>query len=224
MALQIKNTVILLGAVGVGKGTQSQKLAQYLKIPQISTGDILRAEVQAGTELGKLVKDTLDRGELVSDELIIDIVRKRLLKDDAVKGAIFDGFPRTIPQALALNNLLTEVSLPAPRIVSIEVPTEAIVDRLSARRVCVTCGATFSTKTQPNIESEHKCPKGAPNVILREDDKPETVKLRLKIYEEKTAPLLVHYAKGDHLRIVSGVGTTEQVFARILIALDPDLS
>lgn len=224
MALQPKNTVILLGAVGVGKGTQAQKLVHYLKIPQISTGDILRAEVQAGSDLGQKAKQIMDRGELVPDDVIIDIVRKRLLQDDAVRGAIFDGFPRTIPQAEALDKLLVEVGLPAPRVVSIEVPTEQIVERLASRRVCVTCGATFSTKTHPAIEQEHKCPKGDGKIIQREDDKPDTVLSRLKVYEEKTAPLLGFYKKSETLRIVSGVGNEEQVFARILIALDPDLS
>jgi adenylate kinase len=224
VALQQKNTVILMGAVGVGKGTQAQKLVHYLKIPQVSTGDILRAEIQNGTELGGRAKILMDRGELLPDDVIIDIVRRRLLQDDAVKGAIFDGFPRTIPQAETLDKLLVEVGLPAPRVVSIDVPTDVIVDRLSARRVCVSCGATYSIRTHPTIEQDHKCPKGRADVIQREDDKAETVLQRLKVYEEKTAPLLGFYKKNETLRIVSGVGNEEQVFARVLIALDPDLT
>ena len=219
-----KNTVIMLGAVGVGKGTQAQRLVNYLRVPQISTGDILRAEVQAGSPLGAKAKEIMNRGELVPDDLIIDIVRKRLDQDDAVRGAIFDGFPRTIPQAQALEKLLAEINLPAPRVVSIEVPKDAIIDRLSSRRVCTSCGATFSIKTAPDVETNHKCPKGAPKVIQREDDKPATIGQRLKVYEEKTAPLIEFYKKGEQLRAVDGVGTEDQVFARVLIALDPDLT
>jgi adenylate kinase len=219
-----KNTVIMLGAVGVGKGTQAQRLVNYLRVPQISTGDILRAEVQVGSELGAKAKEIMNRGELVPDNLIIDIVHKRLDQDDAVRGAIFDGFPRTIPQAQALEKLLTDVGLPAPRVVSIDVPKDKIIDRLSSRRVCTTCGATFSVKTTPDIETTHKCAKGPANVILRDDDKSETVAQRLKVYEEKTAPLIDFYKKAGQLRAVDGVGTEDQVFARVLIALDPDLT
>jgi adenylate kinase len=219
-----KYTLLLLGAVGVGKGTQAQKLARELKIPQISTGDILRAEVQAGTDLGLKARDIMNRGELVPDDVIIDMVRKRLLEDDAIRGAIFDGFPRTVPQAEALDKLLVDVDLPPPRVISIEVPKEVIVDRLSSRRVCLTCGAVFNTKVNPDAIEKHKCPKGESNIILRDDDKPETVLQRLKVYEEKTAPLINYYRKTGNLRQVSGLDSEEQVFARILIAMDPDLS
>ncbi|MBI5059829.1 adenylate kinase [candidate division KSB1 bacterium] len=217
-------TVIMLGAVGVGKGTQAQRLVNYLRVPQISTGDILRAEVQAGSELGVKAKEIMNRGELVPDDLIIDIVRKRLQQDDAVRGAIFDGFPRTIPQAQALDKLLVEVGLPTPRTVSIDVPRDAIIERLSSRRVCTTCGATFSIHTTPDVETNHKCPKGEANVIQRDDDQPATIAQRLRVYEEKTAPLIDYYQKSNQLRIVDGVGSEDQVFARVLIALDPDLA
>jgi adenylate kinase len=154
-----KYTLILLGAVGVGKGTQAQCLAKHLGIPQISTGDILRAEVQTGSPLGKSAKEIMARGDLVPDELIIEMVRKRLLENDAVRGAIFDGFPRTVPQAVELDKLLEEVSLPSPRVISIEVPEEDIIERLSSRRVCTTCGATFSVALDPQIAEQHRCPR-----------------------------------------------------------------
>lgn len=219
-----KYTLILLGAVGVGKGTQAQRLSRQLQIPQIATGDILRAEVQAGTDLGRKAADIMSRGELLLDDVIIDMVRHRLQADDAVRGAIFDGFPRTIAQAEALDGLLKEVGLPEPRTISIEVSQEEIVERLSSRRVCATCGAVFNAKTGPDAMEKHKCPKGEPNIILRDDDKPETVLQRLRVYHEKTAPLIGYYKKLGHLRTVSGVGSEDEVFARLLIAMDPDLS
>jgi adenylate kinase len=219
-----KYSLILLGAVGVGKGTQAQRLSQQAGIPQISTGDILRAEGEAGTELGLKAREIMNRGELVPDDVIIDMVRKRLLQDDAVRGAIFDGFPRTVPQAEAMEKLLLDVGLPEPRVISIEVPQDVIVERLSSRRVCATCGAVFNLKTNPEAIEKHRCPKGEANIILRDDDQPDTVLQRLKVYEEKTLPLINHYRNGGNLRQVSGIGTEDQVFARILIAMDPDLS
>jgi adenylate kinase len=218
-----KLTLILLGAMGVGKGTQAQRLAQHLVIPQISTGDILRAEAQAGTELGSKARELMNRGELVPDDVILDMVRHRLLRDDAVRGAIFDGFPRTTPQAQALEPLLEEMSLPAPRVISIEVPEEEIIERLSSRRVCTTCGATFSLKTKPLAAEQHRCPKGQPNIIQREDDLPETIAARLRVYNEKTLPLINYYRKNGSLRQISGLGTESEVFARLLIAMDPEL-
>jgi adenylate kinase len=219
-----KYTLILLGAIGVGKGTQAQRLSRNLAIPQISTGDILRAEVQQGTELGRTAGEIMNRGDLVPDDLIIEMVRKRLGDDDAVRGAIFDGFPRTVPQAQALEELLTELDLPAPRVISIEVPEEVIIERLSSRRVCTNCGATFNIAANPQSVEQHRCPKGKPNIIQREDDKPETVLQRLKVYEEKTLPLVNYYRKNGALRQVSGMGTEDEVFARILIAMDPELT
>jgi adenylate kinase len=219
-----KYTVILLGAVGVGKGTQAQRLARHLRIPQISTGDILRSEVQADSDLGRRAQEIMNRGELVPDDVILDMVRKRLTENDAVRGAILDGFPRTIPQAQALDTMLPDLGLPAPRVVSIEVPQEIIVERLSSRRVCTTCGATFSLTMNPQAVEQHRCPQGEPNIILRDDDQPETVLQRLRVYEEKTQPLINYYRKSGALRQVSGVGTEDEVFARVLIALDPELS
>jgi adenylate kinase len=220
----VKTTLILLGANGVGKGTQAQQLAQELHIPQISTGDILRAEIKAGSELGRKAKEVMDRGELVADDLIIDMVRKRLLLDDAVRGAIFDGFPRTIPQAEALDKLLDEMDIPLTWVISIDVPKENIIERLSSRRVCVTCGAVFNLKLNPDDIAKHRCPKGEPNIVLRDDDQPDTVRRRLEIYLEKTAPLINYYKNSGKYRSISGEGDTEEVFARVLIAMDPELS
>lgn len=220
----IKTTLILLGANGVGKGTQAQKLAENLGIPQISTGDILRAEVKAGSDLGRKAKEVMDRGELVADEVIIDMVRKRLLLDDAVRGVIFDGFPRTIPQAEVLDKLLDELDIPLSNVISIDVPKEQIVERLSSRRVCISCGAVFNLNLNQQEIEKHRCPKGEPNIVLRDDDKPETVMRRLEVYFEKTAPLINYYKNTGRFRSISGVGDTEEVFARILIAMDPELS
>jgi adenylate kinase len=219
-----KYTLILLGAIGVGKGTQAQRLAQHLEIPQISTGDILRAEAQAGTDLGRKARDLMNRGELVPDDVIIDMVRGRLRADDAVRGAIFDGFPRTVPQAQALDSLLADVDLPLPRVINIEVPQEVIIERLSSRRVCLNCGATFNLQMNPSAVEQHRCPRGQANIIQREDDQPDTILQRLKVYEEKTLPLINYYRKNGNLRQISGLGTENEVFARLLIAMDPELA
>lgn len=214
-------SIILLGAVGVGKGTQAKRLVDALKVPQISTGDILRAEVQAQTELGKQVQEIMGRGDLVADDLLIELVRSRLDKPDTARGAIFDGFPRTIPQADALEKLLTEVDMPAPVVLSIEVPDVEIVERLASRRVCLTCGATYNLTLDEAAILSHKCPDGKlPQIVQRDDDKPDTVQKRLQIYREKTAPLLDYYKRKRALKTVSGTGTTNEVFARILIELD----
>jgi adenylate kinase len=164
-----------MGTVGVGKGTQAIKLSEHLKIPQISTGDILRSEIKAESELGLKAREIMNRGELVGDDVIIDMVRRRLLEDDAVCGAIFDGFPRTIPQAEALDKLLEEMGLPLSAVVSIVLPDEVIIERLSMRRVCLTCGATFNKEKDAQAIEQHRCPKGEPQIIFRDDDKPETV-------------------------------------------------
>ncbi|MFZ5432855.1 MAG: adenylate kinase [Calditrichota bacterium] len=219
-----KYTLILFGAVGVGKGTQAQRLSQHLNIPQISTGDILRAEVQAGSELGQRAKEIMNRGELVPDDVIIEMVRHRLGQDDAIRGAILDGFPRTVPQAEALGELLKEMDLPTPYVVSIEVPDDVIIKRLSSRRVCTTCGAVFNLEVNPQAPEQHRCPKGTPNIIQRDDDQPETIRQRLNIYQEKTLPLVTYYKEKGAFRDVSGVGTMDQVFARIIIAMDAELA
>jgi adenylate kinase len=216
-------TVIMLGAVGVGKGTQAKKLVDSLNVPHISTGDILRGEVQAGTDLGLKAKEIMDRGDLVGDDIIIDMVRNRLNKNDAGRGAIFDGFPRTIPQAEALGSLLKELDLPNPLVVSIELPDYVIIERLSSRRVCTNCGATFNLTTDEQLIASHKCPTGTPHVIHRDDDQPDTIKRRLEVYREKTSPLINYYKKQGALRPVSGEGSQNEVFARVLIALDPGL-
>jgi adenylate kinase len=195
-----------------------------LGIPQISTGDILRSEGQAGTEIGRAASEVMNRGELVPDNVIIEMVRNRLQQNDAVRGAIFDGFPRTIAQAESLEGLLKDVGLPEPRVISIEVPQDEIVERLSSRRVCANCGAVFNTLTGAEAMARHTCPQGVPNIILRDDDRPETVLQRLQVYHEKTAPLIGYYRKFGNFRTVSGVGSENEVFARILIAMDPDLS
>jgi adenylate kinase len=161
---------------------------------------------------------------LVSDDVIIGMVKNRLQKDDAVRGAIFDGFPRTIPQAEALGNLLVEMGLPEPVVVNIDVPDDEIIRRLSSRRVCATCGAVFNLDMNPDAPAKHACPAGTPNIIQRDDDQPETVRKRLQVYQEKTAPLIDYYKKRSSLRTVSGMGNEKEVFARVLIALDSGIS
>ena len=214
-------SIVLLGAVGVGKGTQAKKLVEALRVPQISTGDILRSEIQAQTELGVQVQEIMGRGELVADDLLIAIVRSRLKKSDTARGAIFDGFPRTIPQADALEHLVLDESMPAPVVISIDVPDEEIIERLASRRVCLNCGATFNLNLDQAAIVSHKCPDGkAAMIVQRDDDKPETVQKRLQVYREKTAPLLDYYKRKRSLKTVSGTGTTNEVFARVLIELD----
>lgn len=214
-------SIVLLGAVGVGKGTQSKKLVEALRVPQISTGDILRSEIHAQTELGKKVQDIMGRGELVADDLLISLVRSRLSKPDTARGAIFDGFPRTIPQADALSQMLVDEGMPAPIVISIDVPDEGIIERLTSRRVCLTCGATYNLASDQAAIAAHRCPDGkSAQIVQRDDDKPETVQIRLQVYREKTAPLLEYYRRKKLLKSVSGTGTTNEVFARILIELD----
>ncbi|NOY76225.1 MAG: adenylate kinase [Calditrichaeota bacterium] len=210
--------LIMLGAPGVGKGTQAQKLQDHFGIVQISTGDILRAAVREGTDLGKTAKRYMDRGELVPDDVIIGIIRERLSQPDSKKGFILDGFPRTIPQAEALDALLTDMNLDLDAVLEIYVDPEKIVQRLTNRRVCSRCGAVFNLLTDPPPE-DGKCPKCGGTIIQRDDDKEETVRNRLEVYEKQTAPLKKFYKEKGLLKTIDGDDSIENVYQKILVAL-----
>ena len=204
--------IIFLGPPGAGKGTQAQVVCQKLGIPQISTGDMLRAAIAAQTETGLKAKAYMDQGQLVPDEVVIDIVRERLTKEDAQKGYILDGFPRTVEQAKALG---TFAKIDAA--VNLDVADEVLVNRLSGRRVCPLCGAPYHVD---RLGGEKVCKVDATPLIQRDDDKAETVLNRLKVYHQKTAPLIDYYAGEGILRNITGSGTPEEISAEILTTLE----
>lgn len=191
--------LILLGAPGAGKGTQAEVISDALGIPQISTGNILREAVKNGTEYGLKAKAAMDSGSLVSDDVVIGILKDRIAEDDCKNGFILDGFPRTVPQAEALENMGVNID----KVVEIYVPDETIQQRLSGRRVCESCGASYHTQFKPSKE-EGKCDKCGGNTVQRKDDHPDTVIERLKVYHEQTAPLKDFYSKRGKLETVIG--------------------
>ena len=197
--------IILLGAPGSGKGTQAKLLAEKYKIPQISTGDLLRAAVAAGTSLGRLAKVTMDAGQLVSDEIVLGMIQDRLASPDARKGFILDGFPRNIQQAEALDSLLERLSQPLQMALLIEVDVDILMQRLTGRRTCESCGQTYNIYTSPS-RLDDKCDKCGGNLRHRADDNEETIGSRLRVYEAQTTPLLGYYRKQGKLRTVQGVG------------------
>ena len=180
--------IIMLGAPGAGKGTQAKMIAEKCGIPHISTGDIFRANIKNGTELGAKAKEYMDKGLLVPDELVCDLVVDRIQQADCEKGYILDGFPRTIPQAEALENALNAIEQKLDYAIDIDVPDENIINRMSGRRACVGCGATYHVLFNPT-KVEGKCDVCGESLILRDDDKPETVKKRLDVYHTQTQPL-----------------------------------
>lgn len=202
--------VVLLGAPGVGKGTQAKVLEQVLGIPQVSTGDMLRAARAAGSELGKQVQAVMDRGQLVSDDIILALVRERLAQPDASRGALFDGFPRTIAQAEAL-----EAIAPIAHVVSIDVPESDILVRLAGRRSCGTCASPFHVAFSPTTRSDGRCDKCGGELVQRADDAESAVGTRLSAYRAQTEPLVGFYGGRGVLRRVDGVGAMDVVTARI---------
>ena len=210
--------IIMLGAPGAGKGTQAKQIAAKYEIPHISTGDIFRANIKEGTELGKKAKAFMDKGELVPDELTCDLVVDRISKPDAAKGYVLDGFPRTIPQAEALTKALEARGEKIDYAINVEVPDENIVNRMSGRRACVDCGATYHIAYAPTSK-EGICDKCGGGLILRDDDKPETVLKRLGVYHEQTQPLIDYYKKQSILKTVDGTQPMEKVFADIVAIL-----
>ena len=185
--------IIMLGAPGAGKGTQAKMIAEKCGIPHISTGDIFRANIKNGTELGAKAKEYMDKGLLVPDELVCDLVVDRIQQADCEKGYILDGFPRTIPQAEALENALNAIEQKLDYAIDIDVPDENIINRMSGRRACVGCGATYHVVFNPT-KVEGKCDVCGESLILRDDDKPETVKKRLDVYHTQTQPLIDFYS------------------------------
>ena len=207
--------IIMLGAPGAGKGTQAKKIAEKCGIPHISTGDIFRANIKNGTELGKKAKTYMDQGLLVPDELVCDLVVDRIQQDDCKKGYILDGFPRTIPQAESLDKALQAIGEKMDYAIDVEVPDENIVKRMGGRRACVGCGATYHLVYGPT-KKEGICDVCGGELILRDDDKPETVQKRLGVYHEQTQPLIDYYKNQGILREVDGSVDMEDVFKEIL--------
>ena len=207
--------LILLGLPGAGKGTQAKKIADSYHIPPISTGDIFRANIKEGTELGKKAKEYMDQGLLVPDELVVNLVVDRVQKEDCANGYVLDGFPRTIPQAECLDEALTKLNTKIDYAINVEVPDENIINRMSGRRACVSCGATYHIVNVPS-KVEGICDRCGKELILRDDDKPETVKKRLDVYHEQTQPLIDYYTKQGCLVEVDGTQAMEDVFASIV--------
>lgn len=207
--------IIMLGAPGAGKGTQAKMLADKYAIPHISTGDIFRANIKEGTELGKKAKEYMDQGALVPDELTCDLVVDRIKQDDCKNGYILDGFPRTIPQAECLDAALTNMGDKIDYAVNVEVPDENIVRRMSGRRACVACGATYHIVHIPT-KVEGICDRCNSELILRDDDKPETVTKRLNVYHEQTQPLIDYYTNKGALVEVDGTVDMNDVFNSIV--------
>ena len=207
--------IIMLGAPGAGKGTQAKKIAAKYQIPHISTGDIFRANIKNGTELGKQAKTYMDQGLLVPDELVVNLVVDRVNQEDCKNGYVLDGFPRTIPQAEALDRALEALGQKVDYAINVEVPDENIVNSMSGRRACVGCGATYHVKYAPT-KVENVCDACGAELILRDDDKPETVLKRLGVYHEQTQPLINYYTEKHVLKEVDGTADMEAVFAAIV--------
>jgi adenylate kinases len=215
---KMENTImkiIMLGAPGAGKGTQAKKIAAKYQIPHISTGDIFRANIKNGTELGKKAKTYMDQGLLVPDELVCDLVVDRVQQKDCENGYILDGFPRTIPQAESLDHALEAIKEAVDYAINVEVPDENIVTRMGGRRACVGCGATYHLAYAPT-KKEGICDTCGAELILRDDDKPETVQKRLGVYHEQTQPLIDYYSKKGILKEVDGTMDMEAVFQAII--------
>ncbi len=206
--------IIMLGAPGAGKGTQAKKLAAKYGIPHISTGDIFRANIKNGTELGKKAKVYMDQGLLVPDELVVDLVVDRFKEPDCEKGYVLDGFPRTIPQAKALDEALEKNGDAVEFAIDIDVTDAEIISRMSGRRACVSCGATYHVETVPP-KTEGICDICGAGLVLRDDDKPETVEKRLKVYHEQTQPLIDYYRAKGILKTVDGSIGLENVSKEI---------
>ena len=210
--------IIMLGAPGAGKGTQAKQIAAKYEIPHISTGDIFRANIKNGTELGKKAKEYMDQGMLVPDELTCDLVMDRIAQDDCEKGFVLDGFPRTIPQAEALTNALTKIGQSMDYAIDVDVPDENIVNRMSGRRACLNCGATYHIVFNPTKE-DGVCDTCGNETVLRDDDKPETVQKRLTVYHDQTQPLIDYYRNMNILKSVDGTKPMNEVFSDIVAIL-----
>ena len=211
--------LILLGPPGSGKGTQAQKMVERYRIPQISTGDILRAAVKEKTPMGVEAKQYMDQGALVPDKVVVGIVRDRLKNADCSGGFILDGFPRTVPQAEALESTLQDMKRGIDYVVSIDAANEELIRRLVGRRTCRSCGAMYHLIFDPP-KKEGICNKCEGELYQRDDDKEETIRARLKVYEKQTAPLIEYYRHKGFLRTVNGVGGMEEIFREIVKAIE----
>ena len=207
--------IIMLGAPGAGKGTQAKRIAEKYTIPHISTGDIFRANIKNGTELGKKAKEYMDQGALVPDELTCDLVMDRIQQDDCKNGFVLDGFPRTIPQAEALDEALNKIGQKMDYAIDVDLPDENIVNRMGGRRACLSCGATYHVEFNPT-KAEGICDACGAQTVLRDDDKPETVQKRLTVYHDQTQPLIDYYKKQNILKSVDGTQPMEAVFDAII--------
>ena len=210
--------IVMLGAPGAGKGTQAKKIADAYGIPHISTGDIFRANIKAGTPLGKKAKEYMDKGGLVPDEVTIGMLLDRIHEADCEKGYVLDGFPRTIPQAERLTKALAAEGSKIDAAVDIEVPDENIVSRMGGRRACLSCGSTYHI-VYAAPKQEGICDRCGSPLVLRDDDKPETVLKRLAVYHEQTQPLIDYYGSAGVLKEVDGTQAMEKVFADIKAVL-----
>ena len=210
--------LLLMGPPGAGKGTQAVKLVEKFSIPQISTGDMFRAAVKEGTELGKKAKACMDAGTLVPDEVTVGIVRERLSKDDCKGGFILDGFPRTVEQAEALEKILDELNLKLTKVLNIHVPAEYLIERAIGRRICKTCGATYHIKFNPP-KSADTCDNCGGNLYQRADDNAETLKKRLSVYEDSTRPLIDYYKKIGLYAEIDGKQPIEKVTEELVNVL-----
>jgi len=210
--------IIMLGAPGAGKGTQAKRIAKKYDIPHISTGDIFRANIKEKTELGNKAKEYMDRGELVPDDITIGMLLDRIHKDDCKNGFVLDGFPRTIPQAESLTRALSELGEKIDYAVNIDVPDESIITRMSGRRACLSCGATYHI-VYSAPKAKDVCDTCGNKLVIRDDDKPETVKKRLEIYHDQTQPLIDYYKNEKILASVDGTKDMEEVFIDIISVL-----
>jgi adenylate kinase len=210
--------LVLLGAPGAGKGTQAKKLIEKYGIPQISTGDILRQNVADGTPLGKEAKSYMDSGKLVPDSVVLGLVEDRLKRDDCKKGYILDGFPRNTVQAEALDKMLSSLGMPITAAVSVDVPKEDLMKRLTGRRTCKGCGQMYNVYYNPP-KKEGSCDKCGGQLFQRDDDKEETIRKRLDVYDAQTAPLIDYYSKKGILKSVAGTGGIDDIFGKITALL-----
>jgi len=211
--------LVFLGAPGAGKGTQAKRLVEKYGIPQISTGDLLRAAVAAGTPLGKEAKAYMDRGELVPDSVVLGMVKERLSQDDCKKGFILDGFPRNVAQAEALDKMLAEMNMPLDLALNLDVPFDDLMKRLTGRRTCKSCGQMYNIYYSPP-KVEGKCDKCGGELFQRDDDKEETIRKRLEVYKAQTEPLIEYYSKKGILKSVSGTGSIDEIFNNICAILE----
>ncbi|MBI5742008.1 MAG: adenylate kinase [Nitrospirae bacterium] len=210
--------LVLLGAPGAGKGTQAKKLIEKYGIPQISTGDILRKAVADGTPLGKEAKIIMDKGGLVSDAIVIGLVKERIAQDDCKKGYILDGFPRNTAQAETLDNVLTDMKAPLDVALSVDVDKDDLMKRLTGRRTCKSCQQMYNIYFSPS-KKDGVCDKCSGELFQRDDDKEATIKNRLDVYEKATAPLIDYYGRKGILKSVKGVGSIDEIFGKICAML-----